>query len=107
MPTLLTQHSLLYYDLFSPEIARTSFSSPKTLLLVHGFAGTPTSDFADQLPAFQARYQVLAPHLHGYGQSTHRKAYTLDFYRADVADLVALLDDLQLEQVYVVGFSDG
>lgn len=82
-------------------------SSPETLLLVHGFAGTPTSDFADELPAFRQYYHVLAPHLHGYGRSTPRQSYTLDYYREDVADLVSLLDALELERVLVVGFSDG
>lgn len=107
MPVLSTRHTLLYYDFFVSDITREAASSQEPLLLVHGFAGTPASDFADQLTAFQARYQVLAPHLHGYGYSTQRQAYTLDFYRRDVADLVELLDFLQLERVRVVGFSDG
>ncbi|HET8840274.1 MAG TPA: alpha/beta fold hydrolase, partial [Ktedonobacteraceae bacterium] len=107
MPELVTRHTLLYYDLFKPDITGESSSHEQTLLLVHGFAGTPTSDFADQLSTFQAHYTVLAPHLHGYGRSTQRQKYTLDFYRTDVADLIELLDYLQLERVYVVGFSDG
>ncbi|HEY1353370.1 MAG TPA: alpha/beta fold hydrolase [Ktedonobacteraceae bacterium] len=100
MPVYQTQHTRLYYDLFPSESART-------LLLVHGFAGTPTSDFADQLPAFRLHYRVLAPHLHGYGRSTPRQSYTLTYYRQDVADLVSLLDHLGETRVYVVGFSDG
>lgn len=108
MPKHSTARSLLYYDLFPTDLtSQISPSSPETLLLIHGFAGTPTSDFADQLPAFLERYHVLAPHLHGYGRSTPRQSYSLDYYREDVADLVSLLDSLELAQVQVVGFSDG
>lgn len=102
MPVHQTRHTLVYYDLFASDLP-----AAETLLLVHGFAGTPASDFADQLPAFRQRYQVLAPHLHGYGRSTPRQAYTPDYYREDVADLVSLLDHLNLARVAVVGFSDG
>ncbi|HEX7734079.1 MAG TPA: alpha/beta hydrolase [Ktedonobacteraceae bacterium] len=82
-------------------------SPPERLLLIHGFAGTPTSDFAEQLPAFRREYSVLAPHLHGYGRSTPRQNYTPQYYREDVADLIELLDALEFERVRVVGFSDG
>ena len=107
MPVYQTAHTLVYYDFFIPGLTCHATSGPEKLLLVHGFAGTPTSDFAGQLPAFRREYSVLAPHLHGYGRSTHRQSYTPQFYREDVADLVALLDGLELEQVLVVGFSDG
>ena len=108
MPVLQTLHTLMYYDFFVPDLTIDPFEArSETLLLVHGFAGTPTSDFAEQLPDFCRRYQVLAPHLHGYGRSTPRSVYTLDYYRTDVADLVALLDYLDLARVLVVGFSDG
>ena len=102
MPVHQTRYTLLYYDLFPSDL-----STAETLLLVHGFAGTPASDFADQLPAFRQHYHVLAPHLHGYGRSTPRQAYTPNYYREDVADLVSLLDHLDLARVPVVGFSDG
>jgi pimeloyl-ACP methyl ester carboxylesterase len=102
MPVHQTRSALLYYDLFPSDL-----SPAETLLLIHGFAGTPTSDFADQLPAFRRQYQVLAPHLHGYGRSTPRQVYTPNYYREDVEDLISLLDYLGLAQVLVVGFSDG
>jgi pimeloyl-ACP methyl ester carboxylesterase len=110
MPVFQTTHTLLYYDFFTQDLtaeANTSAILPPVLLLIHGFAGTPTSDFADQLPIFCHHYQVLAPHLHGYGRSTQRMHYTPDYYREDVADLIALLDHLNLARVLVLGFSDG
>lgn len=104
MPVYQTPYTLLYYDLFLSESAP---ASDETLLLVHGFAGTPASDFAPHLPALRQRYQILAPHLHGYGRSTPRQVYPPTYYREDVADLVALLDHLGLARVSVAGFSDG
>jgi pimeloyl-ACP methyl ester carboxylesterase len=102
-----TARTNLYYDFFARDPAAETRRPSQTLLLVHGFAGTPTSDFAEQLPTFGQEYNILAPHLHGYGRSTPRQGYTPQYYREDVADLVALLDALELEKVLVVGFSDG
>src|SRR5215472_3748094 len=107
MPVYQTKLTNVYYDVFPPDFMIQATSPPERLLLVHGFAGTPTSDFAEQLPAFRQEYSVLAPHLHGYGRSTPRQSYTPQYYREDVEDLVALLDALECEQVLVVGFSDG
>lgn len=123
MPFLETVRTHLYYDIFGPDITRpdltstpdkrgaqasgTPAHSPQTVLLIHGFAGTPESDFAGQLPALRARYRVLAPHLHGYGRSSQRTHYTVSYYREDVADLLALLDALSIEEALVLGFSDG
>jgi valacyclovir hydrolase len=98
----------MYYDIFESDFTATDNSTSQShLLLIHGFGGTPESDFAGQLPILRQRYRVIAPHLHGYGRSTHRTAYTLTFYQEDAADLAALLDMLHLEKTLVVGFSDG
>lgn len=101
-------HATLYYDVFSLDITENVVGvSPSTVLLLHGFAGTPTSDFAAQLPRLTSQYTVLAPHLHGYGLSSHRTSYSTSYYREDVTDLVALLDALHLDTVNVLAFSDG
>lgn len=98
----------MYYDIFEPDVTTTDRSGPPAhLLLIHGFGGTPESDFAGQLPILLQRYHVIAPHLHGYGRSAHRTAYSLTFYHDDAADLVALLEMLRIERTLVVGFSDG
>src|SRR6266480_5528765 len=108
MPFLDTPNAMMYYDVFEPNFTTLSFSSQLyTVLLIHGFGGTPESDFAGQLPALLSHFRVIAPHLHGYGRSTHRRSYALSFYRDDVKDLVMLLDNLNIETVLVLGFSDG
>ncbi len=105
MPFLESPRTTLYYDLFTADI--TSPAGNQTLLLLHGFLGTPDSDFAEQIPYLRQKYTILAPHLHGHGHSSHRSSYTTLYYREDVADIVALLDALQLSRVLVLGFSDG
>ena len=108
MPFFSTAHTTMYYDIFEPDFTVTGQYTPSShLLLIHGFGGTPESDFAGQLPILRQRYCVIAPHLHGYGRSTHRAAYSLTFYHHDAADLAALLDMLHIEKTLVVGFSDG
>ena len=108
MPFLQTPNATLYYDIFEPDFTMSSPPvSRQVLLLIHGFAGTPESDFSGQIPHLRTHYRVLAPHLHGYGRSTQRTSYTVTYYREDVADMIALLDALGIDKVLVLGFSDG
>src|SRR5579863_3077346 len=100
MPFFQTPHTTLYYDLFEPDVtippplispvAPRFILGDSTVLLLHGFAGTPASDFAGQLPSLRTHYRVLAPHLHGYGSSSQRTSYSVTYYRQDVADMLAL-----------------
>jgi len=108
MPFLETPNATLYYDILEPDFTAPAHPSHlQTVLLIHGFAGTAESDFAGQIPHLRTRYRVLAPHLHGYGRSSQRSSYTTTYYREDVADLIVLLDALSIDQVLVLGFSDG
>lgn len=86
MPYLATPYATLYYDIFAQDITASTTQQPgqsqqasQTVLLIHGFAGTPESDFAAQIPQLHTQYIVLAPHLHGYGHSSHRSCHTTNF----------------------------
>lgn len=105
MPFLDTGHTTLYYDISSTNV--TDHTPLLPILLVHGFMGTPQNDFSAQLPLLTSYYTLIMPHLHGYGLSSHRTTYTVNYYREDVTDLITLLDALHLETVNVLGFSDG
>lgn len=113
MPFLETPHTTLYYTILEPDLTTAdqthhpSGTQVQTVLLLHGFAGTPESDFEVQLPFLRSRYRILAPHLHGYGRSSHRSKYKLTFYRDDAGDMITLLDKLHINSVLVLGFSDG
>ncbi|MBV9230487.1 MAG: alpha/beta hydrolase [Chloroflexi bacterium] len=105
MPFIKISNVTLYYDFFRADITFSPLARP--ILLLHGFAGTPESDFEAQLPHLRAHYSVVAPHLYGYGRSSQRHAYTTSYYRDDVAYITALLDELNLTKVKVLAFSDG
>jgi len=106
MPLLQTHHTTLYYDIHEADYTSPHASAP-TVLLLHGFAGTPESDFAAQITPLRNHFRVVAPHLRGYGRSSHRDHYSTAYYREDVADMVELLDALAIAEVRVLGFSDG
>lgn len=106
MPFLSTPHTTLYYDILEPNFTLPQHITQEVLLL-HGFASTPVSDFSGQLPSLRTRYRLIAPHLHGYGRSSSRQRYALSYYRDDITDMIALLDALAIKQVHVLGFSDG
>jgi valacyclovir hydrolase len=108
MPFLDTANTTMYYDIFEPNFTTMPLASQgNTLLLIHGFGGTPESDFGAQLPVLRSHFRVIAPHLHGYGRSTHRNSYNLSFYRDGANDLATLLDSLNFDKALVLGFSDG
>ena len=76
-----------------------------TILLIHGWAvpGTVWEPVLARWPANAGR--VLAPDLRGTGFSSKpREGYTLD---DDVADVLALVDELGLQDLVLVGHSKG
>ncbi len=78
------------------------------LLFIHGFTGTALGDLGDLIAEFAADYHVIAPDLRGFGASRPpNRHFPPDFYERDAADLAALLDQLALGPVTVLGFSDG
>ena len=108
MPYLDTSNTTMYYDIFELNFTALPQSSQvDSLLLIHGFGGTPESDFGAQLPVLKRHFRVIAPHLHGYGRSSHRSTYKVSYYRDDASDLATLLDVLDIDKVMVLGFSDG
>lgn len=87
----------LHYSLHSPDKA-------ETVLLLHGLASSG-ADWELQLPALTPGYRVLAPDARGHGLSPKPRA---QYFIADmVDDVVALLDELQIASMHVVGLSMG
>lgn len=76
------------------------------LLLLHGFTGSAAT-WEPLLPALQARFHTVAPDLIGHGRSdapADPARYAMD---RCVADLVALLDALDIARAAVLGYSMG
>lgn len=82
------------------------FGEGEPLLLLHGFTGSMRSWDAF-VPGLSKDYQVIVVDLHGHGQADSPEdpdSYTTE---RTVQDLVALLDELQLTSVHVLGYSMG
>lgn len=74
------------------------------LLLLHGL-GSSCRDWEYQIPAFAARYRVIALDIRGHGRSDKpRERYSIRGFSADVE---ALIEHLNLGPVHVIGLSMG
>jgi hypothetical protein len=80
MAFLDTPNTIMYYDIFEPNFTATPLSSQiNTVLLIHGFGGTPESDFGAQLPIISERIPNAQLLLFDAGHAAHircEKEYT-------------------------------
>ncbi|MEY8850093.1 alpha/beta fold hydrolase [Psychroserpens sp. XS_ASV72] len=75
-----------------------------TLLLLHGL-GSTMLDWEFQIPAFSKDYHVVSVDLRGHGKSFKENIdYGVDVM---VADVISLLDQLNINSVVPIGFSMG
>jgi pimeloyl-ACP methyl ester carboxylesterase len=89
----------IYYELHGP-------ADGEPLVLLNGALDTIESDWGKHLPAFAARYRVLAYDHRGHGR-TSASPVPFSSYNLLVNDLVALLDALEISRARFCGFSDG
>jgi CubicO group peptidase (beta-lactamase class C family)/predicted ester cyclase len=75
------------------------------LLFLHGGTVAGAESHPDQIPVFAKEYRVIVPDLRGHGRTTDSDQPLS--YALIASDLVQLLDHLNIDQAYVVGFSDG
>lgn len=87
----------LHYSLHSPD-------KTETVLLLHGL-GSANTDWELQLPALTPLFRVVAPDARGHGLSP--KPPSPYFIPTMVEDVVALLAQLQIDSMHVVGLSMG
>ena len=81
-----------------------SGSGSPALVFVHGWS-CDRGYWRHQMPAFEASHRVVAVDLAGHGDSgAGRSSWTMPAFGADVA---AVVDDLGLEQVVLIGHSMG
>ncbi len=79
-------------NLHGHDIAyRVAGDGPEVVVLVHGIAGS-SSTWHDVLPLLAERYHVIAPDLHGHGESAKpRTDYSLASYANLLRDLLFVL----------------
>jgi pimeloyl-ACP methyl ester carboxylesterase len=97
MPFAQVRDLRLYYELHG---------GGEPLVLLNGALDTIESDWGRHLPAFAARYRVLAYDHRGHGRSDNPPARFAG-YGELADDLVALLDSLDIPRARFCGFSDG
>jgi pimeloyl-ACP methyl ester carboxylesterase len=75
-----------------------------TLVLIHGYP-LDHSIWKDVLPLLESDFDLIAPDLRGFGQST---TVSTPYLMADLAqDIAGLLDALTIEKAYMAGHSMG
>lgn len=76
------------------------------VILLHGDYEC-TRYWSAQLQDFAVDHRVIAYDRHGFGRSAPLAALPADFYDRDAADLIGLLDYLNIERAHLVGHSGG
>ncbi|SFU04767.1 alpha/beta fold hydrolase [Pseudomonas marincola] len=93
-----------YFDNDGCQLHYEEYGEGKPLLLVHGL-GSSTLDWEYQIGELARHYHVFAIDLRGHGRSDKpREAYSMEIFAADV---VALIEHLNLPPVHLVGISMG
>jgi pimeloyl-ACP methyl ester carboxylesterase len=81
-----------------------TYGAGEPLLIIHGNSGS-IADFSLQIPFFEKEYNVILADSRAQGKSLDTSDTLTYEMMAD--DLNALLDALQLDSCYVIGWSDG
>ena len=76
------------------------------LLLIHGFTGT-CSMWKAFIPEFSKRYRVIAIDLPGHGRSDYMDTTDVYSHKKAAEYIIALLNELHIDSLYVMGGSSG
>lgn len=77
----------------------------KPLVLIHGGGSTIESTFGVTLSMFAKYYKVIAVELQAHGRTSDRAAP--ESFTQDADDVAALLQQLNISNAYILGFSNG
>lgn len=95
MPTVHTNGITIHYE---------TAGQGEPLLLLHGL-GSRSEDWGLQFPGFGQQYRVIAPDMRGHGRSDKPPGpYSVPMMAADV---IGLLDALDIPAAHIVGLSMG
>jgi pimeloyl-ACP methyl ester carboxylesterase len=95
----------IYYELHG-QAGNGEQAGDDMLVLLNGALDTIDSDWGKHLPAFAARYRVLAYDHRGHGR-TSASPMPFSGYDMLIDDLAALLAALGITRAHFCGFSDG
>jgi pimeloyl-ACP methyl ester carboxylesterase len=80
-------------------------AGPDVVLLHHAIGSVRS--WRKQLPALAGQFRATAYDRPGFGRSNWLDVWPVDYLDQDVADLIALLDALDIARAALVGHSDG
>jgi 2-succinyl-6-hydroxy-2,4-cyclohexadiene-1-carboxylate synthase len=78
----------------------------ETLMLLHGFTGR-IENWRDHIAVFSQEHRVIAVDLLGHGDTSSPNDHRRYAIERAAADLIAILDGLQVAQVNLLGYSMG
>lgn len=93
----------LFYDHLNPD------ADGIPVLLLHGLLGTGRTHLGHIMDwVVDEGYEVIAPSLRGYGQSTPKpRDFPYKFYHRDAKDILTFLDVIDVHKCHILGYSDG
>ncbi|MFW0754383.1 alpha/beta fold hydrolase [Pseudomonas sp. H11T01] len=95
---------MAYFEHEGCTLHYEEYGHGEPVLLLHGL-GSSALDWEDQIPVLAARYRVIVPDARGHGRSDKpRERYSIAGFSADV---IALIEYLNLGPAHVIGLSMG
>ncbi len=93
-----------YYTIRGFKMYCETYGQGKPLLFIHGNGGS-IRDFSKNIPYFSKKYKVIVADNRAQGKSVDTNDSLTYEMMAD--DYAALLDAMQIDSAYVIGWSDG
>lgn len=93
-----------FYSLRGFRMYTETYGAGQPLLIIHGNGGS-MKDFQNQVPYFMKKYKVILADSRAQGRSTDTGDSLSYEQMAD--DFAVLLDSMQIDSAYVIGWSDG
>lgn len=98
-------HNIVRTDGVDINVASAGEGRP--VLLLHGFPDTHDVWRKQYEPLVKAGYRVIAPDLRGYGRSSMPQGVDAYSARKLFADIIAVLDAMQVERTYLIAHDWG
>lgn len=94
-----------YSDINGIQMYYEIYGQGKPLLLLHGGGSTIQTTFGRVIPALAKKHQLICTELQAHGRTGDRN--TPISFNQDAKDVVGLLDNLNIQQADIFGFSNG
>jgi len=94
-----------YSDVNGIKMYYEIYGQGKPIVLIHGGGSTIPSNWGSILPLLAEQNKVIAMELQAHGRTSDRDSE--ESFKQDAADVIALLQHLNINKANVAGFSDG